>query len=384
MPWKHTEPMTERMEFVVAYRQGLYPMSELCDRFGVSRKTGYKWRSRFEQGGLEALQDQSRAHRQVPHQMPEKVRALLLEVRSKHPTWGPKKIRAYLARRHPEESFPAPSTIGDLLRREGLVRPRGRRQRKWGAYEHSPLLVAAHPNDLWLIDFKGEFRLGNGRYCYPLTVSDANSRYLLSCRALPSTASAPAEADLLRLFHQFGLPSAIRSDNGEPFVTRAVGGLSRMNIIFAKLGIHHERIEMGHPEQNGRHERMHRTLKAEATRPVQGSFESQQQVFDQFRHCFNEERPHEALGQLTPASLYRASCRAMPARIPEPEYPPYFEVRRVAHSGTIKWRSGLVFLSSTLAGEYVGLEEIDDGIWSVYFFHQSLGRFDERKRKLVS
>lgn len=376
MPWMQTNPMCERVKFVMAFKEGVYSMTELCRRYGISRKTGYKWLSRYEAAGLEGLQEHSRAPQSIPHRTPKATEEALVALRRKRPTWGARKLLARLARTRPELALPAPSTVTALLHRHGLVEPR-RRQRKPLHPGSSPLTAAA-PNDVWSIDFKGEFLLGSGRYCYPLTVCDAHSRYVLSCTGLPSTNGNAARQAIDRLFRSYGLPYAIRTDNGSPFATQAIGGLSRLSIYWLKLGIRHERIRPASPQENGRHERMHRTLKAETARPPEADFASQQQRFDGFRETFNHERPHEALGMDTPAEHYRSSARSMPNVMPEPEYPAHMEVRRVASNGSFKFNSRLVFLSTTLDGERVALEEIDDGIWSIYFANLLLARLDER------
>ena len=377
MPWKETCSMRERLRFIDSLESGHYTMTELCARYGISRKTGYKWAQRFVDGGVEALADQSRAPKSCPHQLSSEVRDALLEVRRKHPRWGPRKLLAYLRPRKPEWTLPAPSTVGDLLRREGLVVPRRRRRRRSEAAAPSP--VVEGPNDLWTIDFKGEFRTRDRIYCYPLTVADRFSRFLLQCRGLGSTATVGVRPWMERTFREFGLPLGLLSDNGSPFGSRALCGLSRLSVWWIKLGIEPHYIQPGHPEQNGSHERMHRTLKSETARPPGPHLSAQQRRFNAFRQEFNQERPHEALGQQPPASRYQPSPRAYPSRLEEMEYEGHFEVRRVRRDGSIKWRGNWLFLSEVLTGERVGLEEIDDGLWSVYFGIKELGRFDERE-----
>lgn len=372
--------MRERLRFIDSLESGLYTMTELCARYEISRKTGYKWAERFVEGGAEALADQSRAPKSCPHQVSAEVGEALLELRRKHPRWGPRKLLAYLRPRKPEWTLPAASTVGDLLRREGLVAPRRRRRQRAEAAAPSP--VVAGPNDLWSIDFKGEFRTRDRHYCYPLTVADRFSRYLLQCRGLSSTATQGVKPWMERTFREFGLPRGILSDNGSPFGSRALCGLSRLSVWWIKLGIEPHYIQPGHPEQNGAHERMHRTLKAETTRPPGPHLSAQQRRFNAFRREFNEERPHEALGQQPPASRYQASSRAYPSRLAEMEYEGHFEVRRVRRDGAINWCGSRLFLSEVLTGERVGLEEFDDGLWSVYFGAKLLGRFDEREGHL--
>ena len=356
-------------------------MTELCERFDISRKTGYDWLARFDTHGWEGLADQSRRPHTCPHRTSAALEAALVQLRQLHPHWGPKKLVAVLARTQPDLLLPAPSTVGAILKRHGLVTEHPRRRKPTHPGRSS--VVAAEPNAVWQADFKGEFRLGNGQYCYPLTVTDAYSRFLLACVSRTSTATEGAQPVFQRLFAEYGLPLAIRTDNGAPFATPALGGLSRLSVWWIKLGIEHQRIEPGHPEQNGRHERMHRTLKAETTRPPAADDPSQQARFDGWRAEFNTERPHEALGQETPSTHYRPATRALPTRLPAPEYAGHLEIRRVGASGAIRWGGRSLFLSQVLIGEDVGLEEIDEGLWSVYFYHVLLGRFRVADWRLV-
>lgn len=380
MPWQETDPVNERMKFVVAHQSGLYSMSELCMRAGITRRTGYKWLARYAAEGVDGLKERSHAPEHCPHRMDAEVEAVLLAARRAHPSWGPRKLLPWLARRRPELALPAASTVGDLLSREGLVAPRQRGRRP--AHPGTVPLVAEAPNEVWTMDFKGEFRMGDGRYCYALTVADAHSRFLLGCDALCSTAGEGAKRCLERLFRTYGLPRAIRSDNGSPFASTARGGLSQLNVEWLKLGIAHHRIPPGKPQQNGAHERMHRTLKAETTRPPGGNQAAQQARFDDFRAEYNEERPHEALEQNPPASRYVASPREMPDVLQEPEYPGHYERRHVRTNGGFRFRGREIFLSEVLCSEWIGLEEVEDGIWSVYFFDRLLARLDERTFKL--
>lgn len=382
MPWDETTRMEQRVRFVDDLGSCLYTMTELCERYGISRKTGYKWAQRYGFEGIDGLRDRSRAPESCPHRMPEKVSAALLELRRDHPTWGPRKLLAWLRKRQPKVSWPAASTVGDLLKRHGLVREQRHRSRR-RAPSGGPLVEASAPNQVWTSDFKGQFRTGDGRLCYPLTVVDRFSRFLLGVEGLDSVAEATAWPVFERLFREHGLPEVIRTDNGSPFASgSAVAGLSRLSVRWIKLGIRPERIKPGHPEQNGAHERMHRTLKAETARPPAASRPAQQERFAEFRRVYNEQRPHEALKQRTPSELYEPSAREYPSREPKPEYPGHFSVRSVRQSGEIKWQGGYLFLSETLSGEPVGLEETGDGIWSVYFGPVLLGRFDEREKKL--
>jgi transposase InsO family protein len=381
MPWNETDLMRERVRFIDDLESELFTMTELCARYGISRKTGYKWAQRYvEAEGCSGLVERSRAPKHCPHRLAEPVAEALLEMRREHPRWGPRKLLAVLSRRRPQLSLPAASTVGDLLRRHGLVEPRARGRRR--SPPQRPKWEAATPNELWSVDFKGEFRMGDRHYCYPLTLVDRHSRYLLGCCGQRSTATLGARAALERCFREHGLPRGMLSDNGSPFSSRALAGLSRLSVEWIKLGIRPVLIEPGHPEQNGAHERMHRTLKAETARPPAANLAAQQRRFDAFRREFNELRPHEALAQRTPAQLYEPSPRPYPRVLPEIEYPGHYEVRRVRQAGEIKWQGDLLFLSSVLAGEPVGLEEVEDGIWSLCFGPLLLARFDERTRRL--
>jgi putative transposase len=380
MPWKDTTPMHQRTLFIADHLRGIRSVTELCAEYGISRKTAYKWIDRYIRRGALGLEDRSRRPRRTPSATPTPIVDALIALRHRHPTWGPKKLLAYLRRRHPTWSLPGRSVTAALLKRHGLIRRRTPR-RVIGHPGKPPTLIVA-PNQVWCADFKGQFRMGNGRYCYPLTVTDGFSRYLLGCHGLPSTAVQGAKPIFTRLFQEYGLPEYIRSDNGVPFATNTLARLSRLSAWWVRLGVLPQLIEPGCPQQNGRHERMHRTLKQEATRPPAHAMPSQQRRFDRFRREFNDERPHEALDQQTPASVYEPSLRPMPSKLPALEYPDRFEVRYVSANGGIRWNKAWVNVSTTCIGEYVGLEEIDDGIWNVYFGRLRLGRLLERSMKI--
>ena len=380
MPWSVSTPMSQRLAFVEDCARGLYEMAELCARYGISRRTGYKWQDRYAAEGAAGLADRRRVAATCPHRTPDDVAARLLACRQAHPTWGPRKLLAYLGRRHPRVAWPAASTAGDLLKRHGLSRPR--RQRPAPGHPGPPLTPMDAPHAVWTADFKGEFKTRDGVYCYPLTVCDGHSRFLLACRALPSVATVGARPVFERLFREHGLPGRIRSDNGGPFATSALGRLSALSAWWIKRGITPELTEPSSPQQNGRHERMHRTLKAEATKPPAANAAAQQRVFDRFRREYNGERPHEALADATPAEHYTASPRPYPRRLLDPEYPGHYQVRYVSRNGGVRWHNQWVNVSHVLAEEYVGLEEVDDGVWSVYFGPVLLGRFDERDLRI--
>ena len=382
MPWKETTPVTERMQCLVDYRSELFTVSFLAERHGVSRKTLYKWIERFEEEGVTGLMDRLRRPRQHPNQTPEEIEAEIAAFRRRHPYWGPKKIFDVLSKRDEETNWPARSTVAAILKRHGLVK--ARRRRRPVGHPGKPTTVAHEPNELWATDFKGEFLTGDGNYCYPLTTTDLHSRYLLGCKGLGSTKTDGTKKSFERLFREYGLPQAIRSDNGVPFASTGLGRLSRLSVWWIKLGIRPELTQPAHPEQNGSHERMHRTLKQATTRPPKGDLARQQKRFDAFRLEFNTERPHESIGMKRPCELYRPSARPFPSVLPRIEYPGHFEVRRVSRNGGIRWKSGWLNVSHPLIDEHVGLEEVDDGIWDLYFGSLLLGRFDERHEKLYA
>lgn len=379
MPWTETAPMNERVKFLARYLKHEEPFTALCEVAGISRKTGYKWVDRYDAEGVKGLIDRSRAPLSHPHAVPPSVRDTILALRRQHPRWGPRKLLAVLRRREPAFSWPATSTVGQLLRAEGLVRRRRRRVRSARYAER--LREYAAPNAVWCADFKGHFPVGDAR-CHPLTITDGFSRYLLCCRALPRPLFAPVQATFERVFREFGVPDAIRTDNGAPFATLAPGGLSRLAVWWIRLGIRPERILPGRPDQNGRHERMHSTLKAETARPPRGSLRAQQQAFDAFRQEYNYERPHEALRYATPASFYRPSCRTYPSRLPEPDYPSHFHLERAYPNGVISFRGIQWYVSLCLAGQLLGLTEVDDDRWAVYFGPIELGLLDLQRAKV--
>lgn len=380
MPWLETSPMDQRTQFVADYHRGLLSVRELGDRYGISRKTAYKWVARYEQAGRPGLSDRSRRPHGCPHETAPAIVAAIVEARRHHPRWGAKKLLRILTRQDPRETWPARTTVCDLLKRHGLIAKARRQPRR--SHPGRPLTPMTEPNGIWTADFKGQFKTRDGRYCYPLTLVDGFSRYLLACQGLRSTAITLARPIFRHAFEAYGLPRIIRSDNGVPFATTTLGRLSRLSVWWIRLGITPELIEPAHPEQNGRHERMHRTLKAEAIRPPSANLQAQQTRFNRFRVEYNDDRPHEALGQDTPVSIYRPSPRALPRNLAPLEYPKHFEVRLVSRNSGIRWKTHWVGVTQTLAGEYVGLEEVDDGAWDVYFGPVKLGRMDERTLRI--
>jgi transposase InsO family protein len=377
MPWKESHPVEQRMRFVVRLRDG-EPMAELCREFGISRKTGYKFWERYKEAGATGLLDESRAPDVIPHRTKPEVCQALVAARKAHPTWGGRKLKAWLNDKEPGIQWPVASTISTILKREGLVTERRRRPRGARPFGQ-PLTQGSAPNDVWCADYKGQFRVGTGQYCFPLTASDLASRFLVALEALEGTDEEGAREGFSAAFREYGLPSVIRTDNGSPFASQALANLTRLSAWWLRLGIKHERIEPGHPEQNGQHERMHRTLKAETTRPAGKNFLQQQERFDGFREEYNTERPHEALGDRPPARVYEASTRPFPEKLSEPTYPLHDDVLLVGKGGHIRLpRARHVFLTTALAGELVGLREMDDGRWLVSFVSLDLGAYDPK------
>ena len=374
MPWQEASAASEQQRFIRAWLRGEETVADLCRRFGISRKTGYKRINRFKTGGLAGLGDRSRAPHTHPNATPVAVAQAVIAMKRAHPTWGPKKVIAMLATAQPTVRWPAPSTAGAILQRAGLVMPR-RRRRRTAAWQ-APFTAATAANDVWCMDFKGWFRTTDGTRIDPLTVQDAASRYLLACRGLPQPRGPQVRRVLERVLREYGLPQAIRTDNGPPFASLGLGGLTPLAVWWIKLGIRPERIAPGHPEQNGRLERLHRTLKDETTTPPQSSPARQQRVFDTFRHGYNDQRPHEALGQQPPARVYRPSYRAYPGRVRSPEYGRGVTVRKVRTNGQIRWHGSLIYLSETLRGEPVGLVPHDDRYWTIQYGPVQLGRLD--------
>ena len=355
-------------------------MTVLCERYGISRDRGYVLKRRFLAEGPSGLEERSRAPLQHGRATPADLVARLIEARKRWPHWGPKKLLAKLSQEDPGVAWPSASTGSEILRREGLSQPRRRRRRPLTVEQ--PFLAVAAANDAWCIDFKGWFRTGDGCRCNPLTVTDAFSRYLLAVEAIePVTEAVQAKMD--ELFEQHGLPVAIRSDNGTPFASTGAGGLTRLSARWAKMGIRLERIWPGKPQQNGRHERMHGTLKSEACQPPAANAADQQSRFDAFRNEFNHERPHEALGQRQPAEFYRPSARPFVEPVGDVDYGPHKQVRRIRSSGEIRWRGSLLFVSEAIIGETVAISLRPDGHWLIRFADVALGIIDRNSDKPV-
>jgi len=382
MPWKETSVMEERVKWIADYLSEQYSVSDLCRGYGISRTTGYKWIRRYAKEGVDGLKERSRAPHRQAHAVEKKIEDLIVDYRRKHPCAGPKKIRVQVAKEHPEiEKWPAVSTMGEILKRQGLVVSRKRKGRSCPS--EGPLTSSKGSNDVWCADFKGQFRTGDKTLCYPLTVTDHWTRFFLCCQGLLSTEGGWVKTILERIFREFGLPRVIRTDNGPPFASTGLGGLTRLSIWWIKLGIVPERIEPGKPQQNGRHERVHRTLKAATLNPPARTLRKQQEVFDRFVEEYNWERPHEALGQVPPGEVYEASGRAYPGKILDMEYAEVMQVRRVKASGEISWRNRHWYLSEALGGERVGLEEIEGPFWRICFGEMILGKLNIDKKEVI-
>lgn len=375
MPWKETRVIDERMRLVLAYLNGEVSLSALSRSYNVSRKTGRKWVERYRELGPEGVRDLSRAPLHHPNATPPEVVCALIGTKLEHPSWGPRKVVAWLANNRPEVAVPAVSTAGDILKRRGLVRPR-KRVRRTDPWTR-PFSECDGPNKTWCADFKGWVRTGDGERCDPFTISDAYSRQLLCLQDLERTGWREVRAAMELVFIECGMPETMRTDNGSPFASTGMASLTRLSVWWIKLGIIPERIAPGHPEQNGRHERMHLTVKIETLSPPAANRREQQDVFDAFRKEYNEVRPHEALAQRPPSSLWRPSERQYTEREPELYYPDGLAVRRVRSNGEIKWRGGLVYLSEALIGEPVGLKQETDRHWAVYFGPLKICLIDE-------
>ncbi len=381
MPWIETCVMEERIKFVMSVLEGNYSMSELCSYYSISRKTGYKWLDRYRQGGIRDLCNRSRAPINHPHAMSAQVKDSILVIKKSFPKWGARKIKTRLERVHSGWSYyPAVSTIGLFLHKQGLTCSSKRHQKCTPS--EFPLTDGQYSNHVWCADFKGHFKTGNGRRCNPLTISDHCSRYLLCCHHLDRMSYDLTKRQFKRIFREYGLPEVIRTDNGTPFASLGLGGLSRLSYWWIRLGIHPERIEPGHPEQNGRHERMHKTLKAHTSNPPANNIRHQQNLFDDFRLEYNKDRPHEALEMDTPAEHYSSSRRPYPSGLPEIGYPDHMHVTRVQMHGDILLKSRRIFVSQSLQGEYVGLEQIDDDMSLLWYCDYLLGQIDHVEWKI--
>jgi len=382
MPWKETCAMDQRIQFTSDYLSGDYSKQELCEAYGISRPTGDKWIRRYALEGAAGLRERPRAPHTHPNATPEWMCQRIIEMKLAHQSWGPKKVIDRLQVIEPSTRWPADSTAGEILKRVGLVKPRTKRRRV--APYSQPFGACREANQTWSADFKGDFKLGDGRRCYPLTISDNYSRFLFQCQGLYRTGSAVVCPWFEWVFREYGLPQAIRTDNGAPFASLAVGGISALSKWWIQLGIRPERIRPGTPSQNGRHERMHRTLKDATLQPPGANLVTQQRQFDAFIYEYNWERSHEALNRKTPGSVHQCSNRPYPTRIAPVEYGAEYTVRQVRHNGEIKWRGQLIYVSEVLAKEPIGLKPISDDQWELRYSFHRLGILDMRTLKIVS
>jgi transposase InsO family protein len=381
MTWLSTDDKSEKMKFIGDWLKNEFTMTDLCKRYGISRKTGYNLIERYNAEGEGCINERNRAHFSHPYATPKHIVKKLLELKSRYPKWGPAKIRDFLLLNGPGKDWPASSTIGNIYERHGLVKARVKRRR---VVPHSqPFTDCNKSNSVWSADFKGQFRLGNGKYIYPLTITDNFSRFIISYHGLLSPNSDDSIKIFQRAFLEYGLPDAIRTDNGQPFASTGIGAVTRLSIMWLKLGIIPERIELAHPEQNGRHERMHRTLKDAVAKPPRMNQKQQQESFDNFVREYNQERPHQGLNGRRPADVYKISHKKLPTKITQIEYPAHFEVRKVKLNGSIKWLGKIYYVSELLYGEPLGFEIIDEGRAKMYFAGLSLGLIDVRTNKIT-
>ena len=365
--------MNQKLMFLSAFARQERPVIELCRDYEISRKTAYKWLKRFIEYGPQGLEERSRARNSQALATSNKMVEEIIALRKERPSWGAKKLLAVLKKRHPKWKLPARTTVCDILKREGLTKKRRRRPKLHHPGKPTTLIKA--PNDLWTIDFKGEFKTRDGKYCYPLTVADAFSRHVFGMQAFLSPNLHNTKEVLKRLFREYGLPRRIRSDNGPPFASTALCRLSRLSVWLIRLGIEVELIEPGKPQQNGRHERMHKTMKSETR--IMKTLKAQQRFFNWYRQDFNQNRPHEALGMRTPSEVHRKSDRKYPEKLDAQSYPGHYEIRIVSGNGAFRWKSKSVLASSTLRGQYLGLEAVGPEVWKVYFCRKLLGFYYE-------
>jgi putative transposase len=381
MPWKMSCHLDERMNFISRSQSG-EKVTDLCKEVGISRKTAYKFMDRYSKHGPSGLHDVSRRPHHCPNQTPEEIKSLILNTKQERPTWGASKIREWLMRKNPDIKIPSRFTVHEILNRYNLVNHRRQGRRKDASeFFRTPLTTSAASNEVWCADYKGQFQLGNHRYCYPLTITDHFSRYVLTCESLEDTKGVGAQPVFEEAFMEYGLPDAILTDNGAPFASGGLLGLSRLSIWWMRLGIKLNRITPGHPEQNGRHERMHLTLKLETTRPAAGNFLQQQEKFDKFREVFNKERPHEALNMKVPSDFYKPSGRPFPKELPEIQYPLHDSTKLVSGNGSIKFGRFAFHISDALSYQPVGIREEDSGLWRISFMDLDLGLYDGDEKK---
>ena len=380
MPWKETTTMDQKIEFICEWKSDKYTITELCKAFGISRPTAYKLINRFEKFGIEGLIEKSKAPRNHPNKTKKEVEEKIICLKGKHPDWGAKKFRRLLFNDFVEEDIPSVITIHNILYRNGLVSPQKKVRRVKPVF---PIFDPKQCNEVWSADYKGKFLMGNKKYCHPLTISDTKSRYLFTAKAILKEDFISAKTEFTRVFRKYGLPQQIHTDNGVPFGSvAAIQRFTRLSYWFIDLGIMPVFSDPAHPEQNGRHERMHRDLKAACTKPSGYDIKSQQRKLNRFVRDFNHVRPHEALDMETPASVYKRSDRPFPEKIKPYEYPSHMKVMNVTLNAAMRWKSYYwVYISRGLAGKQVGIEEVGNGIWKVYYRNVFLGYFNEKEFK---
>lgn len=381
MPWRDIRPMDSKLQFVSLVLESLMTMTDLCSIFNISRKTGYKWLSRYQAEGPEGLRDKTTAPNHIPHKTSKEISDFIVSCRKKHPSWGARKITHQAQHVIPHIDLPSETTINNIIKREGLTSKKRRRRKP--SHPGRPSATAQRSNDIWTTDFKGQFKTKDGLYCYPLTILDEYSRFLIQCQALYSTSYDGVFKVFKRVFSEYGLPNAMKSDNGIPFATTGLARLSKLSVWWIKLGINPILIQPASPYQNGVHERMHKTLKDETTIPPAGDLKAQQRKFNTWKKEYNFDRPHETLMGKYPSQVYRPSLKKYPSKVPDVDYPDHFEVRFVSANKCFRWKHRAVASSSALVHEYVGLEQVMDGVWAVYFSWKRLGFLDEKKMRII-
>lgn len=382
MPWRDTTKMEQKIEFINEWRSGRFTITELCRSFDISRPTAYKWIERFTERGLEGLEELERSPRNHPNKTAESIEKKIVSYRNKHKRWGGEKIWKVLHLDLPTEDIPSISTVDRILKRNGLIIPRKIRRRITPTY---PIFDPKACNQVWSADFKGKFKLGNGRYCYPLTIADSYSRFVFSAKGLYGEYFKQTKLEFRRVFREFGMPLQIHTDNGKPFAAcQALQRLTRLSVWFIELGIEPVYSDPASPQQNGRHERMHQDLKGDATRPPGFNLRVQQRKLNDFVHEYNYIRPHQALDLETPGSVHEFSPRPFLEKVEEWVYPNYCEVRRVTKNGALRWKTTKwVMVGTSLIDKHVGLEELGDGIWRIFFRQKMLGYFDEKELRIM-
>jgi transposase InsO family protein len=382
MPWRETTKMEQKIEFINEWRSGRFTITELARHFDISRPTAYKWIERFEKEGLPGLDEKGRSPKTHPLKTPEEIEKRIIFYRKKYKRWGGEKIWKLLHGDFQEEQIPTISTVDRILKRNGLIIPRKVRRRIKPSF---PIFNPQKCNEVWSADFKGKFKMGNKRYCHPLTIADSYSRFVFSAKGMYGEKYKPTMLEFRRVFREYGMPLQIHTDNGSPFgAAQAVQRLTRLAVWFLEHGIEPVYSDPASPQQNGRHERMHLDLKGEATRPPGFNLRTQQRKLNQFVNEYNYDRPHAALGLETPGSIHKYSPRPYKDKVEEWVYPNYCEVRRVTKNGAIRWRSTKwVMVATSLCDKHVGLEELGDGIWRIYFRQKMLGYFDENKLRIM-